>query len=373
MGTPAEDLAAIRSAVGITEDAAVTIEFATNSIAGAVLAMHEATTAIELSAGSLAAYIASLAVKKYRNPVLQPYDAKNPFNLGFCSGVLFEEPTAIMTKALLAGNPQINRERWSFTVSVSDNNDPINTLTHQQYAVPPASGTGLIYATYQLRVDAALTATAGTDRPVAIIQPDGKTVYEAYKYQRQNATHISSTSVKINDITGLGMTNGARASNTSILLGLIRTHEVAAKLIPHALAVGIPNSMLKLGYVYPARGQDRQIAPTDTTAGNIYAGPIPMGTMLGIPLDIDLTALGLSPEGLAMGRALQGYGAFVIDQSSTVAAYVEPNADLAAVARMRLDYQTKLFPLLRVVRNSSATSVNGGGTPLHPLALPFTP
>ena len=64
---------------------------------------------------------------------------------------------------------------------------------------------------------------------------------------------------------------------------------------------------------------------------------------------MDLTALGLSPRGLALGRALQDYGAYVLDRSANVALYAEPAADQQSVARMRADFQRTLFRLLRVV------------------------
>jgi len=118
--------------------------------------------------------------------------------------------------------------------------------------------------------------------------------------------------------------------------------------------------MLKAGPVWPARMQD-------SNAATSYTGPIAMGTMMGIPPGVDLASLGLSVEGMALGAALQDYGAHVVDRSETVALYAEPLADQAAVTRMRVDYR-KLFLQLRVVTNNSATTISGGGTRRQPAA-----
>ena len=122
--------------------------------------------------------------------------------------------------------------------------------------------------------------------------------------------------------------------------------------------------MLKPGQVWPARLQD-------SNAATAYKGPIPMGTMMGIPPSVDLSKLGLSAEGMALGKALQDYGAHVLVRSSTVALFAEPASDSVAVYRMRADWKAKLFPLMRVVTNNTATNVAGGGTRRQPAAAPL--
>jgi len=93
---------------------------------------------------------------------------------------------------------------------------------------------------------------------------------------------------------------------------------------------------------------------------------VPMGSLFAIPGDVDLDKLGLSAEGLALGRALQDYGAYVLVRAGTAALFAEPTADASAVNRMKSDYQKKLFELLRPVTNNSEKSPGGGGTPRRP-------
>jgi hypothetical protein len=209
-----------------------------------------------------------------------------------------------------------------------------------------------------------------------------------YKFSRPDSTHVISTYVNVNVINGDndGLQRGSRASGISALIGLIRTEEVAnAKAgvphaIPHVLCVGIPNEMLKAvptsadgeisssgRAVWPARLRDNDA----TTA---YSGTMPMGTMLGIPSTVDIDALTLSPEGHALAEAFQDYGGYVLLRAGTVALFVEgDDVDTAATARMRSDYQTKIYPLLRVITNNTSTNVGGGGNRRRPDALPFAP
>ena len=282
-----------------------------------------------------------------RIAALDPWAVEAMSNTSVGSGAIYESATSTMTAALLTGTPQINRERWSIAIARAALTDPFVYLT--DIGKTPN-------VVYKIYIPVGLEPTAGTDKHVGIIQPDGYTLYECYKYNKVDATHFTSTYVNVNDLRGDGLQRGSRASGISFLIGLIRTHEMANKKIPHTIAIGTPATMMLSGPVWPARLQDTQVGT------NIYTGVIPMGTMFAIPPSVDLTKLGLSGEGLALGRALQDYGGHVLVQSSTVALFVEPDADYDATARMRSDYQTKLFPLLRRLVNNTATNVSGGGT-----------
>ena len=131
--------------------------------------------------------------------------------------------------------------------------------------------------------------------------------------------------------------------------------------IPHTLAMGVDNSQLKSGYVWPARAQDGD-------GSTAYSGTIPMGTMFVIPRSVDINSLGLSPEGRALAWTLQNYGAHVLIRSGTVALFAETEAEArypAKVDGLRSAW-SQLRPLMEVVTNNTATSVAGGGDRLQP-------
>lgn len=315
-----------------------------------------------------------------RTAYLHPFASDAMQNTAIGSGAIFEAATAERTAMLhtavpgsgLTGSPEINRHNWSFQMALASMDDPLVTLEYRT-----SSG---VQATYDIRLPTWVDATGGTDRHVGVVQPDGYTLYEMYRFQRVSASVVTSTYVNVNDIRGDGLRRGSRASGISFLTGLIRAHEVAALDIPHTLALGIPMRMLKLepdtsdgtptGWngsrfraVWPARLQDTQ------SASMVYEGPIAMGTLFAIPGDVDLESLGLSPEGLALGRALQDYGAHVLLQASTSALFVEPETDEAAWQRMREDwkrYPDGLFWQLRRVTNNDPGELTADNSPVDP-------
>jgi len=214
--------------------------------------------------------------------------------------------------------------------------------------------------TTYIRIPSTATTTADTDKSLTVVQPDGYTAYECYKMTKVAANSWTTTSMVKQDLRSTGLGAGTRASGVSQVMGLIRAKEVTAQKIPHTLAVAIPDSMLKSGYVWPARRQDYN-------ASTAYQGQVPMGTMLGIPPSVNVTALGLTGEGLALAHALQDYGAHVVERAGMVALYAEPASDAAAINRMKTDWR-KLYPLMRAISNNTPTTVGGGGTPRQPSA-----
>jgi hypothetical protein len=87
-----------------------------------------------------------------------------------------------------------------------------------------------------------------------------------------------------------------------------------------------------------------------------------MGSLIALPRTVDISKLPLSPEGQALARALQNYGGYVVDRAGTAALYCEVACDGTATTRMATDWKI-LFKEMRVVTNSSAASIGGGGTP----------
>ena len=266
-----------------------------------------------------------------RDTALQPFSDAAPANTPFGAGVQFEAASSTRTAALLRGSAAINSAGWSIAVAIATASDPWVTLTDL------STGVAL-----RVRMPSDAQAAEGLDGSLTVVQPDGHTAYDCYKMVQDSPFAWTARYVATSDLRGDGLTGGTRASGVSQLMGLIRTGEVAAAHIPHGLALAIPGPLLASGPVPPARWQDGNAATT-------YTGPIAMGTRVGIPPSVDLTALALSPEGLALGRALQDYGAYVLDRSANVALYAEPAADQQSVARMRADFQRTLFRLLRVV------------------------
>lgn len=281
-----------------------------------------------------------------------PFSADSPFNISMGDGAFFETTLDAQTAAVIAHTPGVNHLNWTVAIAYAASSDPVCSINH------PVSGALL----GTCLIPPATTPPGGTDRHTAVIQPDGITCYGCYQMSKVDDTHWTSTFVAINDLTGTGITAGARASGTSVLGGLIRSEEVTNLFIPHTIYVSLPNSLLKTGFVWPARAEDGDSATA-------YAGIVPMGSMFAIPPSTDISALSLSPEGRALAVCLQDYGAHVLIRGDNFAVYVEPPADLAAVQRMRDDWEDTLHSLVRRVTNNTANQVAGGGTRRQPEAI----
>lgn len=283
-----------------------------------------------------------------RLAALHPFSSSSPANTAIGSKAKYGSASDSRMKGLTSAVPTINSTNWSIAVAYAKSSDPVATLKDTKAG-----------KSYKIHIPKNAKVTGGTDRHLSVIQPDGRTAYEIYAATKISSTEWTSTRVVKTDLFSDGLRDGARASSVSHLIGLIRTHEVAAKKIPHVLALGLPNESLKSGFVWPARAQD--------TSNNKYSGTVPMGSLFAIPADVDLSKLDLTPEGLALARALQDYGAYVLIRSGTAALYAEPDADSAALGRMKSDYQKKLFELLRPVTNNAESTPGGGGTPRQPV------
>ena len=100
-----------------------------------------------------------------------------------------------------------------------------------------------------------------------------------------------------------------------------------------------------------------------------------MGSLLAIPASIDLTKLGLSPQGLTIAHAAQDYGVYVVDTGgggfTFLAELGDPEIRWNATATAPpwwADVQIILNNLQQVT-NNSASNPGGGGTRLAQRSL----
>lgn len=102
-----------------------------------------------------------------------------------------------------------------------------------------------------------------------------------------------------------GQNDGTRAANFSWLAGLITSHDITSGVIDHALACALPYNMLK-------GGGANFIAPATSGDFGGWAGPIWMGSKIGIPAGTTQPG-GLSTIGVMFWNALITYGMYVGD------------------------------------------------------------
>jgi hypothetical protein len=221
-----------------------------------------------------------------------------------------------------------------------------------------------------LRLPAGACPSPDTDALMAVVQPDGW-VLDVYNAVVTSDGRVVGSMASWIDARGdgTGWWNGRRASMLPSFAGLIRTGEIAAGRIPHALAALVPTTVLGKAFRWPAYTMDRNSG---------YTGTLPMGALLAIPASVDIRQLGLSPRGLVIARAAQDYGIYVVDRGGTgltiLAELGNPEIRwdrVGSAAPDWMDLET-IGDHLRWVDNNGPDSRGGGGTLRQPLAPPVS-
>ena len=293
-----------------------------------------------------------------------PFSVTSPWNMPLGRDVAFATPGDARTAALADRRIRtaVNAGAWSIPVVQARAGDPVATVTPRYVTSTRPDYGGWIEPPPGYAVQYQIPRSARPDRQadahLMVIDPTGRYVDETWSSSRRSDTEWATGYHGRNDLLGPGVGVGARAGGTA-LGGLIRTWELRSGSIRHALAISLTSGQLSPGYVWPAPWED---------GGPGEAGPIPMGTHLAIPPDVDLRRLGLSRPGLTVARALQSYGAFVTDRADNVAFYAEPSLQGGQrLSALRGDIE-RIRQQLRVVTNSGPDQIGGPGPRVAPLA-----
>jgi hypothetical protein len=310
-----------------------------------------------------------------RHPADWPFDRYSPWNMPIGSGAVYQ--TLNSPGITVNSGGWIATRDWTIPVYKATNSDPLRTIffngqSRGQYRVP----------------DAATPAgpnQSGTDGHLVIITPDGRSSIEMWRASRRANGDLDCSSFDIYSLTGTGWNQypgGPRAYGGSALGGLIRQYDITGgdRLIHHALAVSVPRyAMSKLGpngqtWVWPATisddGGQANGYNTDPSC-NLF-----MGSLVAIPRTVDLVnTVGLTPGSWSyrMAKALQDYGAYVVDASGggTWNFYADATIPLNLLpvqwSQFNVEFNRALT-YLKVVANNGPSTPGGGGIPVVDLA-----
>jgi hypothetical protein len=216
---------------------------------------------------------------------------------------------------------------------------------------------------------AAANGAAGTDGELIVI--DGDVAYNFWQFKRTGNTTGTAVSFGAeNVVTGDGWGSkspflgaGITAVGASQLGGLIVKDETNDGDIDHALQLAVDRNLVRSGAVGQALSSD----------GSSASGIVQEGQLLAIPPGTPMPA-GLTPLGQQVFKAMQTYGAYVVDVAGgTTNVRAQANAfDSATIAALAKDMH-QITPLLHGVANSGSGNSPGGstGTPLP--TTPTTP
>jgi hypothetical protein len=296
-----------------------------------------------------------------RDPFLWPVSSSSPWNTPIGGDAEFSQADSQQTINLIDRTIDIwlNFDEWSHPIVRAESTDPAWTIS---YANSNTGGPGAGAVTLQLPPHA--EPAVGADAHLHVVDIDGVTAREFFGLELTEEQEGRATYFVENDLRGPGTgSGGTRAYGGSALGGLIRAWEMEERRIGHALALSLQGSQLMTGPVWPATAQD-------STADATYGGTVPIGTLIAIPPSVNVDAMLLSPEALVVARALQEYGAYIVDQSTVMTFYAEPSLLASEVEAIRADLG-RIRRELRLVVNNTEDSPGGGGRPVAPLAPPL--
>jgi hypothetical protein len=323
---------------------------------------HQISIAISVTAGAVSG-------GTFRDPALQPFTSDSVYNIGIGSNATWSAPSDADTVDLTNGTVAVNAGQFSIPVYIGVASDPLITVkcTDTVFPVPDQ----------KIRVPANAAPSNPQDatsfgQMVFFDRTQPGFMWGGQGCVRNSDGSITCQSMQVDNVCSDFVTHDIAVGGTNTGTGLIRLWELQAGSINHALRFSLPVNRVHS----PGASWDVNIpwpnGHEDFNGPSVYTGHVDFGSTIGIPTSVNLNTLGLSAGGLMLGKALQTYGAIMRDTgaSSTVGPvfYAEQAAEGNAVlSQMRSDAAI-LRPLLRIMRNQSANTPNGGGTYPTPVA-----
>jgi hypothetical protein len=164
------------------------------------------------------------------------------------------------------------------------------------------------------------------DAHLSIVDLGTRTAYDLWQCRRDRAGHWHTNAAIAYPLDGPGLFTVSglhrdesvhfhgpcRASGVPALAGLIMREEIRAGRIAH-----------KLAWACPVPGLQRYVSPPAAWTDGWLPGGVPEGCTLRLDPALDLARFDLRPAALTIARALQEYGAVLVDYAGAVTLYGE--------------------------------------------------
>jgi hypothetical protein len=257
----------------------------------------------------------------------RPYTPTSPWNTPIPTDAAVDPRSEAMVATIAVssnGKLRSDPDQYAYPVYFASSATPRTTLSCTGVvSVLHADGTRTVVSGGVLPdvpIPAGAAPSAGTDAQVIIIDETTGDEYDIWRYtppsRCENVTHYVAGVHR----SGVEPRYASRGAGVPYLAGLVRPWEIEGGRIAHALAFGYPMNRA-VRCVWPASKTDGASETPDA---------IPEGARLRLDPALDLEQIpGLDAAGRVIARALQEYGAFVIDNSGSNKLYVEDNLTAA--------------------------------------------
>lgn len=250
-----------------------------------------------------------------------PFAPSSPFNTKVPTGATVDSKSASMIARAARDNAMYaNVGEFGIPIYTGSSTSAEKTVTVRctitEWGPCPFDG-------YQIPIPVGAKPAPGSDGAMVIIDTATRRVYEMWQAKASGRNWTASFGA-VGDLDGMGWGGAGTGAGASRLGGVIRMTEVANGLIPHALAIQVDNACSGV-FRAPAVKTDGKSSRPDC---------IPEGARIRLDPSVNLAALPLTPIERAVGRALQDYGAFVVDQGGaalSVSFELDPRANSSTV------------------------------------------
>jgi hypothetical protein len=251
----------------------------------------------------------------------RPYTPASPWNTPIPADAGVDRHSSAMIATILASNNGRLRSdptRYTYPVHFVDASTPRVTMVCSGIvSVNHADGTRTRIRSRELPdvpVPPEAVPSRGTDGQLILIDVDSGDEYNIIQFAPPAGCVNMTRYVRGVHRSGVEPVYASRGAGVPYFAGLIRPWEIAIGRIEHALA---------FGYAGARRG--RCVWPASKSDGKVDdVAAIPQGARLQLDPSLDVAAIkGLDATGRIIARALQEYGAFVIDVSGSNKLYAE--------------------------------------------------
>jgi len=266
----------------------------------------------------------------------RPFSADSPWNTPIPADPRLDPLSDVLVENFADTNALfINIAQWTVTVKYFDSEAAPRRRVRALYPGRYGAGFGPSDRV-PLPDDAVRTGVSAADQfYVTLVDPRLKKAWDLFQAGRdERGEWFAGFGAEV-DLSGSGVavpwmqserpdrSAGVRPSGIPLLAGLIRADEVRAGRIEHALAMAIPAPRAGV-FVPPA---STALDATPERAGRDMN--LPMGARLQLNPDYDIENTLLSPGAKVVARALQEYGAIIVDESGATTLFAEGGPDHA--------------------------------------------
>lgn len=263
-------------------------------------------------------------------PGWRPFSANSPWNTKIPLDAEIDPNSDAMLESFVRANPlYINMPEWSVAVYYIDSDKSPAARVSSFYS----DGYGLGISSRR-PIPAPPGAVPGAPSEngtgfISIVDPMKATAWEMRAAGKDTAGNWTMGFGNVLDLSGTGVSEpwmmaqtasharAGRISGIPLIAGLIRVDAVKAGRIDHALA-----------FAYAAPKTTTFVSPATTSLSAVRDRPepdfgMPFGTRIQLDPAFDVENADLSPAGKVIARALQEYGAILVDEAGGSTLYAE--------------------------------------------------